>query len=77
MSTLALRPISAERAPGVLEVREHPEMFDLDAQPVLAQVVDGHAFGDLAIEVSPGRPVCRGSSPLLSVGMPANLRVPM
>lgn len=47
------RPVASTCAPRVLVVRQQPQVIYVHASTPLAEVVNGHALGDLTVDVDP------------------------
>ena len=69
------RPIAARCATGIFVVGEHPHVIDVDATPVFADVVDGHAVWYLTVDVSPCSAVCRSAAMAVFFASPTDLCV--
>ena len=57
VGTLTQGPVSTMRPTCVLKVRDAPEMLDIDARSVMAQVVNCFVVGNLTVVMNPHDPV--------------------
>ena len=74
---LPFGPVRSVCAPCVLVVRHEAKVVDVHTPTVLADMVNGHAIGDLPVNMHP-RGAMRGSSPSpLSRRLPSDLRIAM
>jgi hypothetical protein len=74
VATRTLWPVAAEGTSRILEIGEEAKVPQAHAFPVLAQMVNGHPFRDLAMPVDPGSPVSGGHE-AHPIFLPPDLRV--
>jgi hypothetical protein len=74
IDTFAEGPVATECSAPILVIRKQPKMIDVDASAVLADMVDRHLGGDVAVGVNPHDSV-NESHDARSVFKPSNLCV--